>query len=169
MKPSFLFLSAALLMAGVSAGLAQDTKAPPPDPSHITFTHLGELNWVGSPTGSQQHFDVLGDPKQPGLYIRLAKWLPNHHSVPHFHNNIRHMFVLSGTWWVSSGSTYNEASLYPMTAGSIVTDIAEKSHYDGAKNEPAIILEVGLGPLTETDCNSAPAGAPPVMNPICKN
>ncbi len=35
---------------------------------------------------------LLGDPAQPGLYIRLAKWLPHHFSKPHFHDKIRYFY-----------------------------------------------------------------------------
>ena len=151
---SNLFLSAALLIVGVCAASAQADKPAPPNPSHITFTHLADFHWQGDPKGAQQHVDLLGDPSKPGLYIRLAKWLPHHFSKPHFHDKIRHFFVLSGTWWVSSSATYDESRTYPMTAGTFVTDLPNKAHFDGAKDEAGIIAEIGFGPLKTTMCNA---------------
>jgi len=145
-------LICALLTAGTTAALAQG--AAPPDPTHITFTHLSDFKWEGDPNGSQQHINVVGDPAKPGLYIRLAKWLPHHFSHPHFHDKIRHFFVLSGTWWVSSSNVYDESKTYPMTAGTLVTDLPNKAHFDGAKDEPGIIVEIGFGPLKSTACDA---------------
>jgi len=54
--------------------------------------------------------------------------------------------VLSGTWWVGTGKTYDPDSTVPMHAGSFVTHYAKGIHYDGAKDEPAIIEIVGMGP-----------------------
>lgn len=151
---SICVLSAIALMTNVSAAMAQGAKPAPPDPSHITFTHLSDFKWDGDPNGAQQHIDLVGDPAKPGLYIRLAKWLPHHFSKPHFHDQIRHFFVLSGTWWVSSSATYDENKTYPMTAGTFVTDLPGKAHFDGAKDEPGVIVEIGFGPLKTTACTA---------------
>ena len=151
---SKIFLSATLLIMGVCGASAQADKPAPPNPSHITFTHLTDFQWQGDPKGAQQHIDLVGDPSKPGLYIRLAKWLPHHFSKPHFHDKIRHFFVLSGTWWVSSSATYDESKTYPMNAGTFVTDLPNKAHFDGAKDEPGIIAEIGFGPLKTTPCDA---------------
>jgi hypothetical protein len=147
-----LLLPTAVLLTGLSAALAQGTSPPPPDPTHITFTHMADFKWEGDPKSGQVHVNLLGDPSKPGLYIRLAKWLPHHFSHPHMHDKIRHFMVVSGTWWVSSGTTYDPSKTYPMTAGTFVTDLPNKSHFDGAKDEPGVILEIGFGPLKSKSC-----------------
>jgi hypothetical protein len=57
--------------------------------------------------------------------------------------------------------------LYPVPAGSFVTDIPNTIHWDGAKEgtEPCILLLVGVGPMvttgyTQKDPNS-PVFTPP--------
>lgn len=147
------FLISAALLAGLSTAMAQGASPQPPDPTHITFTHLADFKWEGNPKSGELHVNLLGDPSQPGLYIRLAKWLPHHFSHPHMHDKIRHFMVVSGTWWVSSSTTYDPSKMYPMTAGTYVTDLPNKSHFDGAKDEPGVILEIGFGPLHSKSCS----------------
>jgi len=79
-----------------------------------------------------------------------VKWYPHNNSRPHFHPNDRYITVLSGTWWVGSGTKYDPDSMVPMPAGSYVVDLAKQPHYDGAKDEMAVIEIVGEGPATIT-------------------
>ena len=58
--------------------------------------------------------------------------------------------MISGTWWVSSSDVYDLKTLYPMPAGTFVTDIANTVHWDGARDAPAILELVGMGPVVTT-------------------
>jgi hypothetical protein len=59
--------------------------------------------------------------------------------------------VLQGTWWVGSGPKFDPASgTVAMPAGSFVTHYAKQVHWDGAKDEDAILLIMGEGPATST-------------------
>jgi hypothetical protein len=95
---------------------------------------------------------IAGDPSKPGLYVVLTKWLAgNHFSRPHFHLNDRFITVVKGTWWVGSGANFDPGnSTVPLPAGSIVTHYGKQVHYDGAKDEDAVLLIVGDGPATST-------------------
>ena len=88
--------------------------------------------------------------EKPGLYIVLTKWSPGNMSRPHFHPNDRFITVISGTWWVGTGSTYDPASTTPIPAGSFVTHFAKQIHYDGAKDGEVLLQIVGMGPATST-------------------
>jgi len=121
---------------------------PVPDPSHMTFTAPKDIKWkMGK--GSDQAV-IFGDPDKPGLYGLLIRWHSGNFSRPHFHNNDRYVYVVSGTWWVSTSDTYDPAKAYPMPAGSVVTDLAGKVHWDGAKDGDALLELVGMGPVTST-------------------
>jgi quercetin dioxygenase-like cupin family protein len=63
---------------------------------------------------------------------------------PHFHPNNRFITVLSGTWWVGTELD----STVPLPAGTFVTHFAEQIHYDGAKDDGALLEIVGDGPAT---------------------
>ena len=97
---------------------------------------------------------LLGDPSKPGLYIILVKWTPHHMSHPHWHANARYITVLSGTWWVGTGPKFDPESTVAIPAGSFVTHFAKQIHYDGAKDEEAVLQIVGEGPATATAAES---------------
>jgi hypothetical protein len=132
-------------------GSAQDGLALP-DPSHVIFLAPEKMNWEGQ--GGQLHVNLVGDPSKPGLYIRLARWLPGNMSRPHYHSTLRYFYVVSGTWWVGSTNTYDPAKTWPMRAGTFVTHFPGKAHFDGAKDEPGTMLEIGLGPVATTACKT---------------
>jgi quercetin dioxygenase-like cupin family protein len=70
-------------------------------------------------------------------------------SHPHFHPNDRFITVLSGTWWVGTGTKFDPELTVAMPAGTVVAHFAGK--VDGAKDEDAIIEVVGMGPATVTN------------------
>ena len=145
MRLSRIMLGALGLAACVSAAFAQTGK---PDPSHIIFTPPKDIAWKTG-DGSDQAV-IFGDPSKPGIYGILIRWHAGHFSRPHFHNSDRYAYVVSGTWWVSSSDTYDLSNTYPMPAGSVVTDLANTVHYDGAKDGDALLELVGIGPVTTT-------------------
>jgi hypothetical protein len=119
------------------------------DSTAVTYKLPNQITWTGDPSVAETAV-LQGDPTKPGLYIELVKWHPHHMSHPHFHPNDRYITVLSGTWWVGTGTKYDPDHTVPMPPGSYVTDLAKGIHYDGAKDEDAVIEIVGEGPATMT-------------------
>jgi len=122
------------------------------NPAAVTYKLPDQIPWGPvNPAGAQQAV-VLGDPTKPGFYMVYTKWTKgNHFSRPHFHPNDRYIVVLQGTWWVGSGPNFDPANgTVPMPAGSFVTHYAKQVHWDGAKDEDAILLIMGEGPATTT-------------------
>ena len=115
------------------------------DPKAISITIPKDIKWVATNGGNEQAV-LMGDPTKPGLYIVLTKWPPHRNSRPHSHPNDRYITVLSGTWWVNTGSDYDPDGMKPVSAGSFVTHFAKQMHYDGAKDEECILEIVGMGP-----------------------
>ncbi|MEP6830128.1 MAG: cupin domain-containing protein [Rhizomicrobium sp.] len=147
MRLSRATLGIAAFAASISAAFAQ-ADAPKPDPSHITFALPKDIPWKMGEAMDQAV--IFGDPSKPGIYGLLIRWKAGHFSHPHFHNTDRYAYVISGTWWVSASDTYDISKTYPIPAGSIVNDLAGKVHFDGAKNEDALLELVGMGPVTTT-------------------
>src|SRR5882672_8703492 len=108
---------AALCAAGVGAA-ELDAKA-------VAYRLPEQIVWKDSPSGSRSAA-VHGDPSQPGLYVVLLEWTPNHMSRPHWHPNDRFITVLSGTWWVGTGTTFDPERTVPMPAGSFVTHFGQQ-------------------------------------------
>jgi quercetin dioxygenase-like cupin family protein len=148
-----------LVRLALAAGIANNTGAltrsgptatstPLPDPTHIRIVFGKDIKWKNGVAESP----LFGDPGKSGIYGVLIKWMPGHHSKPHFHSTDRYIYVVSGTWWVSASTTYDENKMYPVPAGSFVTDIANAVHWDGAKEStgPCLLMLVGEGPMHTT-------------------
>ncbi|HKW89621.1 MAG TPA: cupin domain-containing protein [Candidatus Acidoferrales bacterium] len=135
-----------LLAVGTSLGSAQDSRL---NPAALVYKLPNQIQWTDDPIGAQTAV-LAGDPSKPGLYVILVKWLPHHMSHPHWHPNDRFITVLSGTWWVGTGTKFDPDNTVPMRAGTFVKHFARQSHFDGAKDEEAVIEIVGDGPATAT-------------------
>jgi hypothetical protein len=149
-----------LLMAGMCAGIgaalaadpslaaaAADPTYPLPDPKVMIFRLPKDLEFDPNKTRGAGEFVLWGDPNQEGIpYGVLQKWYPNSMSHPHFHLHDRYIYVVSGTWWVGSGLDWSPDRTYPMHAGGFVHHLPMEIHYDGAKDEPCVMLICGTGP-----------------------
>jgi hypothetical protein len=119
------------------------------NPAALAYKLPKDIPWVDQGNGAMRAV-LAGDPDKPGLYVILNKWKAHNMSRPHFHPNDRFITVISGTWWVGTGSKYDPASTVPMPAGTFVTHFGKQIHYDGAKDEDAVLEIVGIGPATNT-------------------
>ena len=133
------------------AGMLSISSAAELNPAAVTYKLPDQIQW--SPVGPEgaQTAVLVGDPTKPGFYAMYNKWTKgNHFSHPHFHPNDRYIVVLKGTWWVGSGAKFDPANTVPMSPGSFVTHFGKQVHWDGAKDEEAVLLIMGEGPATAT-------------------
>ena len=119
------------------------------NPAAITIQRPNQIKWKANGEGAEIAV-LVGDPSKPGLYVYLNKWTPHHMSHPHFHQYDRYITVLSGTWWVGTGTKYDPDSTVAVPAGSYVKHTAKQIHYDGAKDVECVLEIVGQGPATAT-------------------
>jgi quercetin dioxygenase-like cupin family protein len=119
------------------------------NPAAVIYQLPDQINWKDSGRGAKNAV-LMGDPEKPGPYIVLVKWLPGNFSRPHFHPNDRFITVLKGTWWVGTGNKFDIRQTVPMPAGTFVTHFGKQIHWDGAKDEEAMLLITGEGPATTT-------------------
>ncbi|HWM99521.1 MAG TPA: cupin domain-containing protein [Streptosporangiaceae bacterium] len=105
--------------------------APDIDRTAVDWKTPAEIKWVRNAAGTNESAVLFGDPSKPGPYNRF-------------------FVVLSGTWWMGTGETFDPESTVPAPAGSYVIHYANKVHYDGAKAEETIIQVWGMGPATST-------------------
>ena len=165
MRFSSALPAAALLLCAAAPVFAADPVIPKtavkPDTSRVTYTLAKDVKWTKEALGQYQA-TLYGDPAKPGPYGILVKWLPGNMSRPHFHTTDRYAFVVSGTWWVSASDHYDPATTYPLPAGSFATDLVNKVHWDGAKDETVILEITGMGPVKTVlvpEKPAAPSGA----------
>jgi len=152
MKSSPARLSTVLPLAALALYCAS-ARAGELNPAAVSYKLPDQIEWKTPAGGSAgvQNAVLVGDPSQPGLYVVLTKWLAgNHFSHPHFHPHDRFITVLKGTWWVGTGTKYDPGATVPMPAGTFVTHYGQQVHFDGAKDEDAVLLIVGEGPATST-------------------
>ena len=143
-------LFAVLLPIGLAIAAAP-LAAADIDPAIAGYILPKDIPWKKNPLNPGNEQAVLyGDPNKPGdFYIARVKWLPGNMSRPHFHQNDRLIVVISGTWWVGTGTTFDPANLtVPMKPGTFVTHFGNRMHWDGAKDEDVTLLIIGEGPVT---------------------
>ena len=143
-----------LLRCGLSAGALllalPAAHAAELDPAAVIYRLPDAIKWTENASSGSANAVLYGDPSKPGLYIVLVKWHPGHMSHPHFHPNDRFITVISGTWWVGTGTKFAPEATVPMPAGSFVTHFGRQVHYDGAKDDECVLQIVGEGPATAT-------------------
>jgi quercetin dioxygenase-like cupin family protein len=130
---------------GVAAGAHAEL-----DPKALAVLPFDKLEFKGKP-GAPQTATLFGDPSKAGMYGIVIKWPPHSGSRPHSHPNARYITVLSGTWWVNTGAKYSPDTMVPMKPGAFIIHYPDQIHYDGAKDEPAMIYIVGMGPAPVVD------------------
>ena len=125
-------------------------------PANIPWTAAAGL-------GSTETAVLVGDPNKPGFYVVLNRFHPGTFSHPHYHPNDRYIMVISGTWWVGTGTNWDpEHVTVPMKPGTFVTHYGRHVHYDGARtgSGDAVVMIFGQGPGTRTDCDTEPGPGP---------
>jgi hypothetical protein len=121
------------------------------NPAALIYKLPDQIPWGPVNAAGAQSAVVVGDPAKPGFYMVYNKWTKgNHFSRPHFHPNDRYIVVLQGTWWVGTGPHFDPAETKPIPAGSFVTHFGKQVHWDGAKDEDAVLLIMGEGPGSST-------------------
>jgi len=115
------------------------------------------LSWIDYP-GDGGRLGVkeailYGDPAKAGLYVVLIKWPKNVMSRPHSHPEDRFITVLKGTWWTGTDANWNPAGTVQMREGSAMLHPHGEVHYDGARDEEALIQIVGVGPSRLINAN----------------
>jgi hypothetical protein len=135
------------IAALVSLGAARATDL---NPAAIKIQLPNEIKWDDDLKHGESTAVLAGDPEKEGIYVELVKWHAHHMSRPHFHPNDRFITVISGMWWVGTGSKYDPDSTVPLPVGSYVRHVGKEIHYDGAKDDEVVLEIVGMGPATAT-------------------
>jgi hypothetical protein len=146
-------LMLAPLVAVLPAALLADS-ARALDPAQTQITLPDQYQWKpalpNAPARSVETVPVFGATDKPGPYVVLIKWHPGYMSAPHTYVTDRLCFVISGTWWVNSGETFEPETTVPVPAGGFVRRVAHTPHYDGVQKggkEPAVIGIFGQAPI----------------------
>lgn len=133
------------------ASLAVTTALPPvlahaDQPVPMERLTPSEINAMSKGGAGPHMTTLLGDPRKVGLYsVRVS--IPPHTRVPpHTHRDNRAVTVLSGTWRMGYGRTFDPKLLKALPPGSFYTEPARQPHFAETLDEPVVILVTGWGP-----------------------
>jgi quercetin dioxygenase-like cupin family protein len=136
----------ALAMVGLSALLVADAQQ-----TTLPNVLADDVKWITNPgTPGLQNATLFGDPSKPGMYVVRVKFSPGTMTRPHTHTEDRYITVIKGTWWVGTGPEFEPSKTTPLKAGSFMQHPKGVQHYDGAKDEEAIVQIIGMGTVGTT-------------------
>lgn len=162
MKTLFYTAVASALCVTTIANAQTDSMFPIPDPSHLPILLPKDTKCFGV-EGKQTMCMLYGDASKSGPYMVKYTWWPGNFSRPHFHNGERWAYVISGTWWVSTSISWDESATYPLRAGTLAINVANKVHWEGVRSsekEPAILIMSGIGPVATSNVSQSNQATP---------
>ena len=148
----WLLCGAVSIMAIVGIVVGQGAKAA----AHV-LTTAAEIKWGDPPPIFEKgaSFTVMsGDPGQPGLFVVRLKMPAGYKIAPHWHPTDEHVTVLSGTFALGMGETFDKGRMQDLPADGYALLPAEMRHFALAKTE-AIVQVHGMGPFALTYVNPA--------------
>jgi len=97
------------------------------------------------------HAVLSGDPERAGTYVIRLRISPGLTFPPHYHDQDRHVTVISGIWAFGTGYSGKCEDTVPLAAGAYVMHPKGAVHFDGAcGKEPVEVQIEGLGPVSTT-------------------
>ncbi len=139
-----------LLLTFVAAALAPAQDAP------ILVTP-DDVKWGAAPPALPPGASVSvvqGDPAKAAPFTMRAKLPANYKVPPHFHPDTETVTVVSGTFHVSMGDTFDASKCKAMPTGSFLALPAKSPHFVFTKEETIIQINA-TGPWTLTYANPA--------------
>jgi quercetin dioxygenase-like cupin family protein len=105
-----------------------------------------ELVWKPGRVPGHEIAAVVGDSTKPGPYVEHVKFPPNSISQPHSHPDSRTYTVISGTWYVGYGESFDAGKLKQLPPGSFYTEPANVTHFSQIKEDGVVVQIIGNGP-----------------------
>jgi len=139
-----MFAVSAVVMVFAMPAIANDVPK-----EAVKFTQ-SDLKWKPSPRiPGLEIADMIGDSRQPGLYVYRVKFPPNFKIEAHGHPDDRSYDIISGTWYIGWGKKFDESKLIALPAGSFYTEPSKIPHFVATKGDGAVIQIRGMGPTKQ--------------------
>ena len=116
-----------------------------------------QLKWEPAPPAFPKGAQVAvlsGDPPKEGLYVVRVKVPAGYKVPPHTHPNDENVTVISGTFNIGMGGTFNDKNGSALKAGGFALARKGMQHYAWF-TEDSIIQLHGMGPQASTYVNPA--------------
>ena len=147
-----LLCCAVSIMTVIGVAVGQGGKTP----AHV-LTTVAEVKWSDPPPVFEKgaSFTVMsGDPGQTGLFVVRLKMPAGYKIAPHWHPTDEHVTVLSGTFALGMGETFDKAKMKDLPTGGYALLPAEMRHFALAKTDATVQVH-GMGPFVLTYVNPA--------------
>jgi quercetin dioxygenase-like cupin family protein len=144
-----ILLTTALLVGSASVFAIADAE-------HIAVS-ADQLKWGPAPAAfpkGAQFSVVAGDPTKEALYVYRLKVPAGYKVPPHVHPNDENVTVISGTFNIGTGSTFDEKNGEALKAGGFLHMPKGMQHFAWFTEE-TIIQVHGMGPQGITYVNPA--------------
>ena len=117
----------------------------------FVITQAGQEKWQTIPgIDGVSYAKVYGDSSQRGPYIYRVRFAPWTMTMPHYHNNERLVAVVQGTWYAGTDTQFDSDNTTAIKQGGYMLHPAGGVHFDGAKEQAAIVQITGTGPNKTT-------------------
>jgi quercetin dioxygenase-like cupin family protein len=149
-------LSAALVLPLASLG-AQKAPRATSRPAEAIVVMADAVQWAPAPPvlPAGASLSVLeGDPSKPGVFTMRLRMPDGYRIAPHYHPVWEHVTVVSGTFKVGMGDSFDEGQMKALPAGSFGAIPPRMRHYAMAQGETVLQLH-GTGPWRLVYVNKA--------------
>lgn len=107
----------------------------------------GDIKWKPNPRVEGLGVArIQGSAKEPGAFVHRVKFPKGRVVQAHSHPDDRTYTVLSGTWYIGWGETYDADKLTALPAGSFYTEPAGVPHFIATPDGETIVQITGTGP-----------------------
>jgi len=118
-----------------------------------------QMNWEDNPRAPGLGMArIISSGKKSGPYVYRIRFPKGRVVQAHSHPDDRTYTVISGTWYIGWGETYDESKLTALPAGSFYTEPAGVPHFVATPDYETVVQVTGTGP-TKVDYVD-PAHAP---------
>jgi hypothetical protein len=115
-------------------------------PKGVVLFDAAQASWVPGGGPGSVRAPIYGDPASEGPYLHVIKVPPDTTNRAHSYSDTRTYTVISGTWYVGFGDTYDASKLIGLAAGSYYGLPAGQSVFNATKSDGAVIQIGGTGP-----------------------
>ena len=157
---SVISIGILFLSTGASQGVKNkggNKAVAPAQSANMGMVLPGDVKWVEGPATLRPGAKMAileGDPSKEGFFT-MRLWFPDGFEVlPHWHSQIEHVTVLSGTLNFGMGGKFDKGATRAMPAGSFGYWPIGMKHYAYVSGDTVLQLH-GKGPWTVTYVNPA--------------
>jgi quercetin dioxygenase-like cupin family protein len=139
---------AVLALAALCGRGPAEPNTPKGEPSGIAVYAPDAMKWSDAPPVLPRGAQVAvleGDPSKQGPFVMRVKLPDGYRIPPHTHPKAERLTVISGTFFVGQGATFDTKKGHPMSAGTFGTWPAGMQHFVWTEGETVIQLH-GEGP-----------------------